>query len=53
MAAQEPQFVYYVDEQGVRRHVRPEDVDSVPDNWTPEDDKPAPKAAAKKSSKAS
>ena len=51
MAEDEPQFVYFVDEDGIRRQVRPEDVDQVPDDWTPED-KPAKHAPAKKASKA-
>jgi hypothetical protein len=49
MADDEPQFLYFTDELGITRQVRPEDVDQVPDTWTPED-KPKPKAATKKSS---
>ena len=30
------EFVYYTDEDGFRRQVRAEDVDQVPDSWTPE-----------------
>jgi hypothetical protein len=48
MAEEEPQFVYYLDEDGFRRQVRVEDVDQVPDYWTPEEPKPKPKPTAKK-----
>jgi hypothetical protein len=51
MAENEPEFVCYTDEDGFRRQVRPEDVDSAPDYWTPEDEpktkptqKPKPKS---------
>jgi hypothetical protein len=32
----QPQFVYFFDDEGFRRQVRLQDVDSVPDTWTPE-----------------
>jgi hypothetical protein len=36
MADDEQVFVYFTDENGIRRQVRVEDVDSVPDTWTSE-----------------